>query len=151
MPRFLIIRIGVPPCQPRQSRPHARTLSSVTPTPNGSRRSPRRWSSPQASNLLLDEIERAEVLPDDETPAGVVGMNATVEFLDEAHGARRTVQLVYPGEADIASGKISVLTPVGAGLIGLSRGQSILWPDRDGRQRVLKILRVSRQGAPAAS
>ena len=108
-------------------------------------------SSPQASNLLLDEIERAEVLPDDETPAGVVGMNATVEFLDEAHGARRTVQLVYPGEADIASGKISVLTPVGAGLIGLSRGQSILWPDRDGRQRVLKILRVSRQGAPAAS
>lgn len=103
-------------------------------------------SSPQASNLLLDEIERAEVLPDDQTPANVVGMNSTVEFLDGSHGSRRTVQLVYPGEADIASGKISVLTPVGAGLIGLSQGQSIVWPDRDGHQRVLKILRVSRQG-----
>ena len=41
------------------------------------------------------------------------------------------------------------MTPVGAGLIGLREGQSILWPDRDGRERELAIIRV-RQAAPTA-
>jgi regulator of nucleoside diphosphate kinase len=95
---------------------------------------------PVAAGLLLDELERAQVRrrrPDD-----VVGMNSTVEFVDEAHGQPRTVQLVYPEEADIAAGRISILTPVGAGLIGLRAGQSILWPDRGGETRVLRILKV---------
>ena len=102
---------------------------------------------PVAAGLLLDELERAQVRrrvgPD------VVGMNSTVEFLDEAHGEARTVQLVYPDEADIAAGRISIMTPVGAGLIGLKAGQSILWPDRGGETRVLRILRVGRLPALA--
>ncbi len=40
--------------------------------------------------------------------------------------------LVFPAEADIAAGKVSVLTPVGAALIGLSKGESIAWTARDG-------------------
>jgi regulator of nucleoside diphosphate kinase len=102
---------------------------------------------PVAAGLLLDELERAQVrrrVADD-----VVGMNSTVEFLDEAHGEPRTVQLVYPDEADIAAGRISIMTPVGAGLIGLKAGQSILWPDRGGETRVLRILRVGRLPALA--
>lgn len=98
----------------------------------------------KAAGLLLDEIERADVRPDASLPADVVRMHSTVAFQDDTHGAARTVQLVYPHEADIAAGKISVLTPVGAGLIGLSPGQSIVWPDRDGRERPLRILSVSR-------
>lgn len=98
----------------------------------------------KAAGLLLDEIERADVRPDAGLPADVVRMHSTVAFQDEAHGAARTVQLVYPHEADIAAGKISVLTPIGAGLIGLSPGQSIIWPDRDGRERPLRILSVRR-------
>lgn len=102
---------------------------------------------PVTAGLLLDEIERAQVrrrVADD-----VVGMNSTVEFLDEAHGAPRTVQLVYPDEADIAAGRISIMTPVGVGLIGLREGQSILWPDRGGETRVLRILKVGRLPALA--
>jgi len=101
-------------------------------------------SSPQVADLLLDELERADVRPDGQVPPDVIGMETVVEFVDEAHGAARTVQLVFPGDADIAENKISVLTPVGAGLIGLSAGQSIVWPDRDGHDRVLKVLRVTR-------
>ncbi|WP_340643824.1 nucleoside diphosphate kinase regulator [Phenylobacterium sp.] len=93
---------------------------------------------------LRAELERAQVRPDHLVPASVVGMNSTVDFLDEAHGATRTVQLVYPGQADIAAGRVSVLSPVGAGLIGLKAGQSIQWPDRDGRLRALRVLKVSR-------
>jgi regulator of nucleoside diphosphate kinase len=40
---------------------------------------------------------------------------------------------VLPPEADISAGRISVLTPIGAALIGLSPGQSIDWETRDGR------------------
>jgi regulator of nucleoside diphosphate kinase len=53
------------------------------------------------------------------------------------------VQLVYPAEADIEAGRISILTPIGAGLIGLREGQSILWPDREGRERRLTVVRVT--------
>jgi len=95
-----------------------------------------------AASLLLDEIARAEVRADAKVPAGVVAMGSVVEFVDEASGAERTVRLVYPAEADIAVGKISVLSPVGAGLIGLSAGQTIHWPDRDGRTRRLRGARV---------
>lgn len=106
--------------------------------------------SPVISDLLFDEIERAQVKPDHKAPDTVVGMNSTVEFIDEARGVRRTVQLVYPAEADISAGLISVATPIGVGLLGLSPGQTIAWPDRDGHERTLRVLSVSRQ-QPAVS
>lgn len=99
---------------------------------------------PQVSELLLTEIGRADVRSADKVGADVVTMGATVEFTDQANDDTRTVQLVYPKDADIEAGRISILTPVGAGLIGLSEGQSILWPDRSGRTRALTIRRVRR-------
>jgi regulator of nucleoside diphosphate kinase len=98
---------------------------------------------PQVSELLLTEIGRANVHAANRVPRDVVIMHAHVEFVDEASGKNYSYQLVYPRDADIAAGKISILTPVGAGLIGLREGQSILWPDRDGHERRLKITRVS--------
>jgi regulator of nucleoside diphosphate kinase len=101
-------------------------------------------SAPLAASLLLDEIDRAEVRPDHLVPDTIIGMQSVVEFIDGAHDFTRTVTLVYPTEADISAGRISILTPVGAGLIGLSPGQSINWPVRDGHERVLRILKVAR-------
>jgi regulator of nucleoside diphosphate kinase len=95
-----------------------------------------------AADFLLEEIERARVIPDRSIAANVVRMDSEVEFADETSGARRTVRLVLPEAADISAGAISVLTPVGAGLIGLRPGQSINWPDRTGRERRLRILGV---------
>lgn len=103
---------------------------------------------PQVSALLLEEIGRARLHRPGKIDANVVTINATVAFIDEASGATRTVQLVMPGEADIAQGRISILTPVGAGLIGLSAGQSILWPDRDGHERRLTIVSVAQAAQP---
>lgn len=94
-------------------------------------------SRPELAELLFSELERAEVRDDAEVPDTAVAMNSIVEFFDEAHDMPRSVQLVYPGEADISFDKISALTPMGAGLLGLSPGQSILWPDREGRERRL--------------
>lgn len=97
---------------------------------------------PQVSELLLREIERAVIHSRDTIPVDVVTMHATVTFIDEASGTSRSVQLVFPQDADIAAGRLSILTPVGAGLIGLREGRSILWPDREGRQRQLKVVGV---------
>lgn len=99
---------------------------------------------PQVSELLIEEIGRATLHRAAAMPADVVTMHATVEFLDAASGKTYSYQLVFPKEADIAAGRISILTPVGAGLIGLREGQSILWPDRDGRERALTVVKVVR-------
>lgn len=97
---------------------------------------------PQVSRLLLREIARATIHKERHVPHDVVTMNSEVDFVDEASGAIRSVRLVYPSDADIAAGRISILTPVGAGLIGMRVGSAILWPDRDGRERALAIRAV---------
>ena len=104
---------------------------------------------PELGAMLLAEIERAELHDAGGIPPDVVTMNATIDFVDEASGEARTVQLVYPRDADFAAGRISIMTPVGVGLIGLRQGQSTLWPDRDGNQRNLTVTRVA-QGRQAA-
>lgn len=97
---------------------------------------------PQASSMLLAELDRAELHQDGKLPDQTVAMNSTIEFVDEGNGTKRVVQLVYPHEADISSGRISILTPVGAGLIGMIAGSSICWPARDGHERMLRIVNV---------
>ena len=98
---------------------------------------------PDLARMLFEEIERATVCPTDKLPVGVVRLGSEVSYLDESSGAVRRVQLVLPGNADIDGGRLSILTPVGAGLIGLHAGQSIEWPCLDGRARVLKVLEVA--------
>ncbi len=100
--------------------------------------------NPNVSRLLLEEIDRADVVTASAIPADVVTMGCTVEFVDQKNGDRREVRLVYPKDADIEQGKLSILTPVGAGLIGLRTGQSISWPDRSGEERLLTIEKVTR-------
>ena len=98
---------------------------------------------PISSALLLAELDRAEVYEPGALPAHTVVMNSHIEFVDEGSDTRRTVQLVYPPDADIASGRISILTPIGAGLIGMTAGTSIRWPNRDGHDRMLRIVSVT--------
>lgn len=101
--------------------------------------------------LLLGEIDRAGICSRADMPADVVTMGAEVAFIDEKTGSERTVHLVYPGDADISAGRISILTPIGAGLIGLSVGQSIRWPDRAGVDHQLTITAVRQPPASAVA
>ena len=101
---------------------------------------------PERAAMLLAELDRAETCPAGAMPADVVTMNARVTFIDDKNGAERTVALVYPQDADIEAGMVSSLSPVGVGLIGMRAGSAILWPDRDGQARVLRIVRVTPPG-----
>lgn len=93
---------------------------------------------------LLIELERTRIVPQSQVPLNAVCMGSTVSFTT-SDGFNRTFKLVYPGEADISSGKVSVLTPVGAALIGLREGQTIPWTTRDGGCRTLTVLSVRHQ------
>ena len=100
--------------------------------------------SPELAKMLLDEINRAEIHAPGALPAGVVTIGSEVEVLDTHNGTTRKLLLVLPSEADVDAGRVSILTPMGAGLIGLRKGQSIEWPYRNGETRLLTILRVTR-------
>ncbi len=100
-------------------------------------------SQPRLAAMLTAEIDRARVVADGKLPKSVVAMGSTVRFADDTTGTERTVQLVYPHQADIEAGRLSILTPVGAGLIGLAEGQSIVWRDRGEHERVLRVVEVT--------
>ena len=102
--------------------------------------------NPEAADELLAELERARIVADGWVSAGTVRMGSIVTFKPDT-GDRKTVTLVFPGDADISEGKVSILTPIGTALIGLSAGQSIMWTARDGRRHELLVLDVS-QPAP---
>jgi regulator of nucleoside diphosphate kinase len=96
---------------------------------------------PDAAAALLAELERAVIVPDKAVPSNVVRINSIIEF-EVDDGRRLKVELVLPEKADIAAGRISVLTPVGAALIGLCPGQSIGWSGNDRMDRVLTVRSV---------
>ena len=76
------------------------------------------------SDYLHYELDRASIVPDTTLPRDIVRVGSTVTYRSDRDAAR-TVTLVYPTQADVAAGRISVTSPVGAALIGLQPGQAI--------------------------
>mgnify|MGYP003631102346 FL=1 len=99
--------------------------------------------NPKVAEMLYEELGRAILHSADDMPDNIVTMNCKVEFVDETSGLRRTVKLVYPKDADIENDHLSILTPMGAGLIGMVAGETIAWPDRSGTERILRIVNVT--------
>jgi regulator of nucleoside diphosphate kinase len=102
---------------------------------------------PVVAAMLLEEIERAELHQLDDMPTGSIRLDSYVTFVDERSRKVRNVQLVLPIDANIAEGRISILTPIGAALFGLATGDCISWPDLDGNERLIRIMSVE-QRAP---
>ena len=99
-------------------------------------------SQPLVAAMLLEEIERAELHDPESMPPNHARLNSHVQFLDEKPPQARDVQLVLPSDANIAEGRISILTPMGAALYGLADGACINWPDLDGNERPIRVMRV---------
>jgi regulator of nucleoside diphosphate kinase len=94
--------------------------------------------------FLREEIERAEIAPDDVAPHSVVRIGCDVTFVDQADARVRRAQLVFPEDVQ-CDHCISILSPIGSALIGLGPGQSIRWTEQ-GRERSLAVLEVRASG-----
>jgi regulator of nucleoside diphosphate kinase len=100
---------------------------------------------------LERELVRASVVPRNEIPEDVVTMNSRVVFENETTGERREVTLVFPANADIEAGRISVLVPVGTALLGMREGQSIDWELPGGEKQRYRIVKVPFQPEAAGA
>ena len=96
---------------------------------------------PEVAEELLSEMDRAKIVHDGSVSADVVRMGSTVTFRSD-DGRELTETLVYPVDEDSDAHRISVMTPVGAALIGLAENQSISWTARDGRRHELTVEKV---------
>lgn len=93
------------------------------------------------AELLADEIDRAlRIEPDNAKP--FIRLGSLVQYRDLTTNQVKKVKLVLPKEADINDGRISILTPIGASLIGLTVGAHFQWTGNDRRTRELEILSV---------
>lgn len=98
--------------------------------------------------VLAQELARATVVgPRSRRTVPFARIGSLVEYLDLSSGHSRWVELVLPQDASIDDGRISVLTPIGAALIGLSPGADFEWPRPDGSLRAIRVLSVREPGA----
>lgn len=102
----------------------------------------RRSSQDRAVAFLAHELTRAAVVPPAEIPAQTVTMRSVARFRLNDTGAVCEAMLVYPGEASLSDGKLSVLAPVGTALLGLSQGQLMPYATADGCIKTLTLLDV---------
>lgn len=94
------------------------------------------------ARLLAEEMERAVIVDRVDAARPFVGLHSRVAFTDLMSGRTRCVEVVPPDLADIDQDRVSVLSPVGAALIGLPAGESIGVRTEDGRARVLVVVEV---------
>jgi regulator of nucleoside diphosphate kinase len=92
------------------------------------------------SHMLLRKLRIAQVRGGASIPDSLISLNSFCEFSVDG-GPDRFCQLVRPSPYAPSYG-ISILTLAGAGLIGLSAGQTILWPNNAGEWRDLHVARV---------
>jgi regulator of nucleoside diphosphate kinase len=90
---------------------------------------------------LEAELARAKIVGADEIPADVITMNSRAELLDLETGERMEFTLVFPMDANIEAGKISVLAPLGTAMLGYRVGDEFEWTVPYGLRR-LKVMAV---------
>lgn len=90
---------------------------------------------------LQMELDRAIIVDPKEIPPTVVTMNSTIELLDLDASELETYTLVFPEDADISQGKISVLAPIGTAMLGYEIGDVFEWDVPAGKRR-LRVERI---------
>lgn len=133
----------------RRTRIHSLPEIKVTKADLGkldamlSRRSPiHSW---RAVEILVRELLRAKIVDEHEIPAHVVTMDSRVEFREAENELSTVATLAYPGDSGLYEDAVSVLTPVGAVLLGLSEGQSMCYSGPDGKVKTINVMKVLHQ------
>lgn len=91
---------------------------------------------------LEQKLKKAKVVSDSMLPASVVALDSLVLLREVTSKATVQVQVVEPDVVDVNELRISVLSPMGAALIGLGRGDTIEWRVSEQLKRTLTIVAI---------
>ena len=114
---------------------HVRLLNLV-------RRDRRGDGSPTPRLAIEHVLDACAVVASRLAPPDVVTMYSQVLLQDLDTGLRSKLTLCYPADAEPAAGFVSVLSPVGASLIGLRVGSVTRWSTPAGDERTAEILAI---------
>jgi regulator of nucleoside diphosphate kinase len=87
-------------------------------------------------DMLQDELDRGKVVSSADIPKDVITMNSRARLVDQETNEEQELTLVFPADADIAQGKISVLAPIGTAMLGYRVGDVFEWEVPAGRRRL---------------
>jgi regulator of nucleoside diphosphate kinase len=95
-----------------------------------------------AVRFLLGELKRARIVDVAHVPPTNVTMGSRVEIRDRRTGKIRLVTLTYPGEQKLYRGAVSILTPLGAALLGMSKEPVLDYVDSNGQETTGEVLKL---------
>jgi regulator of nucleoside diphosphate kinase len=101
------------------------------------------------AEALENEIERASVVDFPEIPPNLITMNTRFRYLNTTDNKFGEMTLVYPHNANVDEGLISVMAPLGTAFLGLRENDEIDWTFPNGQKKTLRVLEILYQ--PEAS
>ncbi|MCG2462335.1 GreA/GreB family elongation factor [Flavobacteriaceae bacterium F89] len=84
---------------------------------------------------LVGELESAQICDEADMPKDVIRFNTVITIVSK-NGWRRKFKLVMPNDSDVRNDKISILTPMGAAVMGYAEGDSLVWEFPSGEQKL---------------
>lgn len=100
------------------------------------RSSAERSTSPGGNLALANRLKNALVFKEDELPGTFVRMQSTATLKDLSTGESFVYRLVFPADADIAYGRISILSPLGVAMLGRKVGEEFRYQSPGGTVRI---------------
>lgn len=91
---------------------------------------------PDGEMSLANELGRAVIVKKDAFPPKCIKINSNVEILDIDTGKTMRFMLVMPEQADMKKQKVSVLSPIGAALIGFRETEQVVWKVPAGLKKI---------------
>jgi regulator of nucleoside diphosphate kinase len=94
------------------------------------------------TDLFLQEFDRLR-LASETTESDFVRLDSSVVYKDLRTKRQRRVRVVRPGSEMPEENAVSLLSPIGAALVGLKEGAIFRWADPDGRFQAIKVLEIA--------
>ncbi len=79
------------------------------------------------TGLLQEKLVRATIVARNDLPPDVITMHTRAELVDTETNERLELMLVYPVDANLAQGRISIFHPLGAATLGRRVGEQVEW------------------------
>ena len=95
------------------------------------------------SSLGIDDVlDESRIVPSRKVDSDIVTMYSQVLLRFVDGGIDRKLTLCYPQDADPQLGFVSVLSPIGLGLLGRQVGATVRWGSPDGTERMAEVVAI---------